>query len=270
MEILTYDFVQKSLISGILTGLCASLIGVFLILKRLSMIGFGLSHTAFGGIALSYVLKVDPLLFTLLFTVLMGLLVQYLSSNKKIGGESSIAVVFSFGTGLAVLILGITEGFGEQVFGFLFGSILMVSDRDLLFISLIFILILLFLKLFYKKLVISIFSEDIARLRGVRTSFLNYMLVFLASLTVVISVKATGIILASSIIVLPALTGLILSKSLKSSLIISSLVSLISVISGIILSLLLDLPPSGLIVLIMVGILVISKSLQVLLSFAHR
>lgn len=248
MELFSYDFVQRGIISGILIGLSCAIVGVFLILKRLAFLGAGLSHAAFGGIALSFLIGVDHFLFTALFTVIVANVVQFLTRNKKVSGDTAIAVIFSSGMALAVLILGITKGFGQNLFSYLFGNILMVTEEELYYILIVFLITLGFVVYFYKKLLLLTFSEEIAKVKGVKVSFLNYSFISITALVVVASIKAVGVILSSSLIVIPAMSGILISTSFFTSILFSSIFSVISIISGLILSFIYDLPPSGAIV----------------------
>ena len=248
MELLSYDFVQRGILAGLMVGVASAIAGVFLILRRMAFLGAGLSHAAFGGIALSMLFDLDPFLFTALFTLGIGNLVQLISSKRRVPGDAAIALVFSGGVALAVLVLGIAKGFNEYLFGYLFGNILMVSGSELLLTFVSFLLVLLFFGLLYRKLLLLTFSEELAKLRGVNTRLMNHMLISVASLVVVLSIKAVGIILASSMIVVPALTALFISRSFGGAILIAVVVSLVSVLSGIWLAFHYDLPPSGAIV----------------------
>ncbi|WP_457600979.1 metal ABC transporter permease [Hydrogenivirga sp.] len=248
MELLSYDFVQRGIATGLMVGVASALAGVFLILRRMAFLGAGLSHAAFGGIALSMLLGVEPFLFTALFTILVGNVVQALSYHRRVPGDAAIALVFSGGVALAVLVLGIIKGFGEYIFGYLFGNILMVTTAELYFSALAFIVVVLFFTLFYRKLVLLSFSEELAKLKGVNLLLMNHLLVSVSSLVIVLSIKAVGIILASSMIVIPGLTALLLSGSFLSSVLLSVGVSVLSVLGGITLAFYYDLPPSGTIV----------------------
>ena len=252
MELLSYDFVQRGIVTGILVALASSVAGVFLILKRMAFLGAGLSHASFGGIALAMLIGMEPFLFTALFTLMVGNLVQFLSSQKRVPGDTAIALVFSGGVALAVVVLGMVKGFGENVFGYLFGSILMVTEEELNLTLLLTLLTLTFFGLFYKKLILVTFSEEVARLRGIRITLLNHTFISVSSIVIVLSVKAVGVILASSMLVVPALASLLIARSFLMSVILSALISIASVVIGLGISFYYNLPPSGGIVGVMI------------------
>ena len=248
MELLSYDFVQRGILAGLMVGAASAVAGVFLILRRMAFLGAGLSHAAFGGVALSMLLGVDPFLFTILFTLLAGNLVQLMASNRRVPGDAAIALVFSGGVALALLVLGVVKGFGEHLFGYLFGSILMVSGSELMLTFVLSLFALLFFKLSYRKLLLLTFGEELAKLRGVNVRLMNHLLVSVASLVIVLSIKVAGIILASSMVVVPALTALLVSRSFKGAVLTSISVSVLSVLLGIWFAFYYDLPPSGAVV----------------------
>ncbi len=258
MELFSYDFVQRGILTGLMIGIACALAGVFLTLRRMAFLGAGLSHAAFGGIALSMLLGVDPFIFTAFFTVVVANLIQLLSSHRRVPGDAAIALVFSGGVALAVLILGIVKGFSEYIFGYLFGNILMVTKEELYFSSVSFVVVLSFFLFFYRKLVLLSFSEEIAKLRGINTNLMNHLLLSVSSLVIVLAIKAVGVILASSMVVVPALTSLLLSTSFLSSVLMSATISVASVIAGVTLAFYYDLPPSGSIVGIMIGAFVLA------------
>ncbi len=252
MELLGYDFVQRGLLVGVLIAISSALTGVFLILRRLAFLGAGLSHFAFGGIALSILLGVEPFLFTTVLVLLLANGVEFLRRERKIGGDISLAVVFSGGVALAVVLLGISGGFRESLFSYLFGNILIVSSVELYMSIAVFLAVILFLTFYFKSFVLLSFNEDIAKVKGAPVRFLNYLLVSVASLVVMVSIKAVGVLLASSFVVIPSMVGIMLSKSLKGSMLISSLVAVLSTLSGILISLNFDLAPGGSIVMVMI------------------
>lgn len=264
LEILKHGFMQRALVSGIIISVICSLMGVFLVLRRLSLLGDGLAHVAFGGIAIGFLLKIPPLLSALFFTAIGSLGVQRLMSKSKVYGESATALILSFGVGVGILVIGIVKGFNADLFSYLFGSILAISNFDLAVITTVFVLVAVFMRLFYKSLVLMTFNEDIARISGVKIELISGIFAVLAAMTIVITIRAVGILLISALLVIPTITALQLSKSFKGTLMIAMLSSLLSVISGIFVSFYLELPAGGAIVMMLcalfLGALIWKKS----------
>ena len=250
LEILNHGFMQRALISGIIISVICPLMGVFLVLRRLSLLGDGLAHVAFGGIAVGFLLKIPPLLSALFFTSIGSLGVQRLMSRSKVYGESATALILSLGIGVGVLVIGIVKGFNADLFSYLFGSILAISNFDLMVIATVFLLVAAFILLFYKNLVLMTFNEDIARISGVKIELMSGIFAVLAAMTIVITMRVVGLLLISALLVIPAITALQLSKSFRGTLMLAMLSSLFSVISGIFFSFYLNLPAGGTIVII--------------------
>ncbi|MEZ0361185.1 MAG: metal ABC transporter permease [Hydrogenobacter sp.] len=270
MTLLDYTFIWKGLLSGLLISASTALIGVFLLMKRLSLIGAGLSHAAFGGIALAILFNADPTLFTVFYTLLSGIILQYLIESKGLPADTVISLFFSVGVALAVVILGITQNLGTNVYSYLFGSILTVSDTELFSAVATSIFTFLFIFINYRKLLLISFNEEIATLRGVKVRVLNYMLVSVASINIVFAIKAVGLILASSFIAIPPMSALLICTSFFSTMMVSVSVSFIATVFGILLSLRLDIPPSGSVVLSMVFIFLIFTIWKVFLNLKKR
>ncbi|QWK19457.1 MAG: metal ABC transporter permease [Hydrogenobacter thermophilus] len=257
MLLLEYAFLWKGLVGGLLISASSSLVGVFLLMKRLSLLGAGLSHAAFGGIALAILFNTDPTLFTLLYTVFSGLLLQFLIEKRGLPADTVISLFFSLGVALAILVLSITQNLGSNVYSYLFGSVLTVSDRELYSALATSLLTFLFVLAYYRKLLLISFNEELATLRGVKVSLLNYLLISIASANIVFAIKAVGLILASSFIAIPPMSALLVASSFFSTLALSLFLSLSATLLGMLLSFELDAPPSATIILCMVFIFLI-------------
>lgn len=270
MTLLDYTFLWKGILSGILISVSTSLVGVFLLMKRLSLLGVGLSHAAFGGIALAILFNTDPMVFTLFYTVISGLAIQFLIERKGLPADTVISLFFSLGVALAIIVLGITQSLGSNIYSYLFGSILTVSDRELLSSVLVCLFSLIFVYIYYRKLLLISFNEEIAVLRGVKVRTLNYLLIGMASANIVFAIKAVGLILASSFIAIPPMSALLVSTSFLSTLVVSVCVSLIATLAGIFLSLELDIPPSGAVILCMVILFILFVFWRLLVNLRKK
>ena len=256
IEALSYGFMQKALIAGIAVGLICSFMGTFLVLRRYSLFGDGISHVAFGGISVGLFLGVFPLWTAFIVSIFGGIGLQKLRQSTKISGDAAVAVVLVSGLAVGVLLVSSSGGFSVDLFSFLFGSILLISNEDTIMILAISSGIIATLVVLQKQFLHLTFNEEQAKLVGLRTTLLNYAFVILASITVVTSMRLVGILLISALIVIPNITAMMFGKGFKKTVCISMGISVISVIGGILLSYFLNLAPSGTIVIITVGILV--------------
>ncbi|MEC9063689.1 MAG: metal ABC transporter permease [Thermoproteota archaeon] len=256
LEALSYGFMQKALIAGIAVGLICSFMGTFLVLRRYSLFGDGIAHVAFGGISVGLFLGVFPLWTAFIVSIFGGLGLQKLRQSTKISGDSAVAVVLVSGLAVGVILVSSSGGFSVDLFSFLFGSILLISNEDTIMILAISAGIIATLTIMQKQFLHLTFNEEQAKLVGLRTTLLNYAFVVLASITVVTSMRLVGILLISALIVIPNITAMMFGKGFKKTVFISMSISVISVVSGILVSYFLNVAPSGTIVVIAVGILV--------------
>jgi len=256
LEALSYGFMQKALVAGIAVGIICSFMGTFLVLRRYSLFGDGIAHVAFGGISVGLFLGVFPLWTAFIVSIFGGLGLQKLRQSTKISGDAAVAVVLVSGLAVGVILVSSSGGFSVDLFSFLFGSILLISNEDTMIILGISAGIITTLVVLQKQFLHLTFNEEQAKLVGLRTTLLNYAFVVLASITVVTSMRLVGILLISALIVIPNITAMMFGKGFKKTVCISMGISTISVTSGILLSYSLNLAASGTIVIIAVGILV--------------
>ena len=256
IEALSYGFMQKALVAGIAVGIICSFMGTFLVLRRYSLFGDGIAHVAFGGISVGLFLGVFPLWTAFIVSIFGGLGLQKLRQSTKISGDAAVAVVLVSGLAVGVILVSSSGGFSVDLFSFLFGSILLISNEDTMMILGISAGIITTLVVLQKQFLHLTFNEEQAKLVGLRTTLLNYAFVVLASITVVTSMRLVGILLISALIVIPNITAMMFGKGFKKTVCISMGISTISVTSGILLSYSLNLAASGTIVIIAVGILV--------------
>ena len=256
LEALSYGFMQKALVAGIAVALICSFMGTFLVLRRYSLFGDGIAHVAFGGISVGLFLGVFPLWTAFIVSIFGGLGLQKLRQSTKISGDAAVAVVLVSGLAVGVILVSSSGGFSVDLFSFLFGSILLISNEDTMMILAISAGVITTLVILQKQFLHLTFNEEQAKLVGLRTTLLNYAFVVLASITVVTSMRLVGILLISALIVIPNITAMMFGKGFKKTVCISMGISTISVTSGILLSYSLNLAASGTIVIIAVGILV--------------
>jgi zinc transport system permease protein len=264
LEILEFGFMQRALIAGVAVAITTSVIGLFLVLRRSSLFGDALSHVAFGGIAIGLVAGIYPLWTGLGLAVAGALGITKLRQSTKIPADATVAILLASGLALGILLVSAIGGFTLDLFSFLFGSILLVSVEDTLAILAMTGVILAIVILLYKKLVYITFDEEQARVSGLPIARLNYLFVVLASVAAVVSMRLVGILLVSSLIVIPNVTAMLFGRGFKKTALISVAISISSVLVGITVSYAFNLAPSGTIVMVsaatFVGALVLRHS----------
>ena len=251
LDFLQFGFMQRAFIAGILIALICGVIGVFLVLRRMSLLGDGLAHISFGGIAAGMLFGIYPLLSALVFSILGAIGIQKLK-QMKIYGDAAIAIFFAFGLSIGVVIVSVAHGFNADLFSYLFGSILAVSQADIVLIAVIGIATIVVLLLFYKELFYITFDEESARAAGLPVENISNLLVILTAIAVVLSMRIVGILLVSSFIVIPASTALLVCRGFKQAIAVAAAIGVISVIAGLVFAYYFDLAAGGAIVLTLI------------------
>lgn len=256
LEILEFGFMQRALLAGVAVAITTSVIGLFLVLRKNSLFGDALSHVAFGGIAVGLVAGIYPLWTGLGLAIMGALGITKLRQSTQIPADATVAILLSSGLALGILLVSASGGFTLDLFSFLFGSILLVSVNDTLAILAMAGAILAIVIVLYKKLVYVTFDEEQARVSGLPITHLNYLFVVLASVAAVVSMRLVGILLVSSLIVIPNITALLFGRGFKQTALISVVVSVFSVMTGIAVSYAFNLAPAGAIVLVQVAVFI--------------
>jgi zinc transport system permease protein len=250
MDILTYGFVQRAFMAGVFVAVLCSTLGVFLVLRRLSLIGDGLAHATFGGVAVGLFFNVYPLYASIPVVMLSSLGILKLTEKARVYGDAAIGIVSAVGISGGILLASLAHGFNVDLFSYLFGNILAISKDEVIVLVALSVLVILMTVFFYYDLFSVTFDEEFAKVSGIRSGKINIILVLLTSLTVVLSMKVVGILLVSSLLILPAATALQVAKGFKATIYLSSACGLFSVLSGIIVSFYANLPSGGTIVMI--------------------
>jgi len=262
LEILTFSFMQRALISGIAIAILCSVIGLFLVLRRYSLFGDAMAHSSFGGVALGLFTGVYPIWTAYGVSLASALIITKIKEKFDISGDASVAVLLSSGIAVGLVIIGISGGFTIDIFSFLFGSILLVSVNDTILILSLTGIILVVVLLLYRQILYSIFNEEQAKVSGIPVEKINYLIVFMAGLTVVTSIQLVGVLLISALFVIPNVTAIMYGKGIKQTSIISISFSIFSVVAGILISYFLNITPAGTIVLLSIGILACTMAIR--------
>ena len=238
LKMLSYPFMQRALVVGILVSLCAALLGVSLVLKRYSMIGDGLSHVGFGSLAIAAALGFAPLAFTIPVVVLAAFLLLRMNESSKIKGDAAIGLV------------SWSSGMNTDVNNYMFGSILAMSDEDVVLSVVLSIVVLILFVLYYNRIFAVTFDETFAKATGVRAEVYNMLLAFLTAITTVLGMRMMGALLISSLLIFPALTSMRLCHTFQSVVICSAVLSVVCFLLGMSLSFFLSSPAGATVVIV--------------------
>jgi len=250
IAILHYGFIQRAFITGIFVALLCSTLGLFLILRRLSLIGDGLSHVSFGAIAIGLFFGIYPLFVAIPLVILASIAILQLTERAKVYGDAAIGILSSVALAIGVILASTSHGFTVDLFSYLFGNILAISTFEMIISIILSVVVLLVLYLFYYDLVSLSFNEQLAQVSGVSAKKINMLLVVLTAITVVLSVRVVGIMLISSLLILPAVTALQVARSFKNALILSASSAVLALLIGIVISFTINIPTGATIVLV--------------------
>lgn len=259
----TFDFIRYSFISGLIVGLIAPLLGAFIVVRRLSLIADALSHISLGGITFGlYVtsvtgLVINPLISGVVFSVLGALGIEKMRTAYKNFSEISIPIIMSLGIALSVIFLSLSNGFNQDLFGYLFGSISAVTKGDLILISIIGVVVVTFIILLYKEMFLLSFDEEYSEVMKINR-FIHIIFIILVALVISASMRIVGILLVSAMMTLPVAAAIRITSSFKQLIFVSILFGELSVISGLFLGFHLDISPGGTIVLVALVILALT------------
>jgi zinc transport system permease protein len=255
LELLNYEFMQRAIAAGLLVAVICPLVGIFVVMRRLSMIGDTLSHASLAGIAAGMLGGFYPLWGALVFSLSAAIGVEQLRKRFPQYAELSISIVLSASIGLAAVLISLANSFNADLMSYLFGSIIAVNMLDIYTILALSVIIIISVWLLYKEFFYMTFDEEGAELAGIPVSALNIYFTVLTAMTIVVSMRVVGMLMVSSLMVVPVAAGLLISKSFKNTVFLSVAFAVISVIVGLLTSYYFDLAPGGSIVLTSVFIL---------------
>lgn len=257
-EMMSYPFIVRAMIVGILVSLCSSLLGVSLVLKKYSMIGEGLSHVSFGAIAIAVALGVSPLKISIPIVMIVAFLLLRIKDSSKIKGDSAIALISSSSLAIGVISIAITTGMNTDVCNYMFGSILAMSKNDV-YLSVVLSIVVIFLfTIYYNKIFAITFDENFTKSTGINVNFYNMMIAILTAITIVLGMRMMGAMLISSLIIFPSIISMKIFKSFKSVVISSGIVSILSFCIGMIISYKFSTPTGASIVVVNIIIFILS------------
>jgi len=248
-DILSYSFIQRAFIAGSFVAVTCSVLGLFLVLRKMSLIGDGLSHVSFGAIALGLFFGIYPFYVAIPIVMLASLLILKISEKAKVYGDAAIGIVSVIGIASGVILASVSKGFNVDLFSYLFGNILAISMIEVVLSVLLSVIVLTVVYFFYWDLFSITYDEEYAKVIGIKPTIINNVLTLLTAVTVVLSVKMVGIMLVSALLILPVVTALQFGNSFNKTLIVGSIVSLFSVLLGICFSFFLDIPTGATIVM---------------------
>ena len=257
-----FEFMRLAFMAGAVVGVLAPVVGFFLVQRQMSLIGDGIGHVAFAGVALGYLIGVSPVWTALLAAVVGAIAIEWLRARRKAAGDQALAIVFYTGIAGGVVLISAAGALNANLFSYLFGSILTVTRTDLTRIALLGLGSLILIAVLLRSLLAVAIDEEGARVSGLPVPLLNGAVSFLAALTIGISMRIVGILLIAALMVLPVIAAQRVAWSLRSTMALSILVGLSSVLAGLTVSYYANLPPGGTIVLTATGFFLAASAFE--------
>ena len=262
LELFTYDFMQRSLLAAALVGGLCSVIGVFVVLRGLAFVGAGTAHAAFAGVALGYLIGWPPLGLAILFGLATVWITGWVEEKGRMKLDVSIGILYTTTMALAILFIGLMKTYNAEVYGYLFGSVLSVTNGELSIIGGLSVLVLGLIVLFSKELYFIAFDQEMAEASGVPARRIFFLLLTLVALTVVVSLKTVGAILVFAMVLIPASTAYQLTSSLRTLTLYSIVIGVTTAVAGVVISATWDVPSGPAIVLLATTVFFISVLLS--------
>jgi zinc transport system permease protein len=266
MSIFDSEFMRLAFVTGAIVGVLAPAVGFFLVERRLSLIGDGIGHVAFAGVALGFLLDVSPVLTALAAAIVGAVAIEWLRTQRRAAGDQALALVFYTGIAAGVVIVSVAGSLDVDLFAFLFGSILTVTRADLLLVAVLGGVALAVIALLYRAFAAVVLDEEGARVAGVPIGPLNVLLAVLTALTVALSMRVVGILLIAALMVLPVIAATRVAWSMRSTLLLSMAIGLGSVLAGLTVAYYADLPPGGTVVLAAAGTFLATSGIEAVRS----
>lgn len=257
IELLQYEFMRNALLAAILVSIACGIVGAFIVIKKIVFISGGITHAAFGGIGLGYLLNINPVLAALPFSLFSALAIGILAKKARVSEDSAIGILWSVGMALGILFISFSPGYAPDLIGYLFGSILTVPMTDIIIMFILDIIIIITVLFLYKELHALSFDEEFSKIVGVPTQTLYLILLCLVALSIIVLIRVVGIILVIALLTIPATIAKQFTTKLKKLIIVSSLIAVALTMVGLWLSYVFNLPSGATIVLLLAFVFIV-------------
>ena len=259
VELLDYAFFRNALWGSLLASIACGIIGSYVVARRMVFISGGITHASFGGLGIGFYFGFNPVVSAMVFSVLSAFGIQWLSKNQNVREDSAIAVFWSLGMAVGIILIFLSPGYAPNLSEYLFGNILTISKTDIMLLGILSIILILFFTFFYRPILNTSFDKEFAQTRGVNVAFFEYILIMLVAVTIVLSIRLVGIVLLISLLTVPQMTANIFTHKFSKIIIWSILISLVGCIGGLLMSYYLNVPSGAFIIFVLISIFLIAK-----------
>ena len=259
VELLGYTFFRNALWGSLLASIACGIIGSYVVARRMVFISGGITHASFGGIGIGFYFGFNPILSALVFSVLSAFGIQWLSKNQNVREDSAIGVFWSLGMAVGIILIFLTPGYAPNLSEYLFGNILTISHMDIVLLTILSLVLVLFFTFFYRSILNVSFDKEFAKTRGLPVAFIEYTLIMLVAVTIVLSIRLVGIVLLISLLTVPQMTANIFTNRFSNIMVISVIISFVGSVVGLLLSYTLNVPSGAFIIFVLIAIFLLAK-----------
>lgn len=271
LELLEYAFFRNAVIGSLFASIACGIIGTYVVSRRLVFISGGITHASFGGLGIGFYFSLSPILSAMAFSVLSAFGIQWLSRKQGVREDSAIAVFWSLGMAIGIVLTFLTPGYAPNLSEYLFGNILTITNTDIIALITLSILLVLYFSLFYHDIISVSFDTEFARTRRLPTQFIEYIMMLFIAVTIVLCIRLVGIVLLMSIITVPQMTANMFTVNYSKIIILSIIFSFVGCTAGLLLSYYLNVPSGAFIIFILIIMYFIAKVIKsILLQTSQR
>ncbi|OHB56623.1 MAG: hypothetical protein A2Y07_03680 [Planctomycetes bacterium GWF2_50_10] len=254
LRLLTYPFVQRAIVAGIFSGALLSILGIFVILRKMAFFSDGIAHTALAGVAIGLLLGHTPIVWAVIVGIFFAIAIYFLERRTELAPDSLIGILFTSSLALGVVLISLKSGYVPELNSYLFGNIITLNTAELRFIIPVSVALIAYLLVNYKKYIFICLNEELARLAGIKVERHKITLYILLAVSTILAIKMFGIVLVSALLIIPVSFGKLFARSAKSLLLVSICFAELIVIGGILLSLAFNLQTGPVIILTGTGL----------------
>lgn len=262
VDILSYEFLTRALISSILSGITCGIVGCYIVARRMVFLSGGITHASFGGLGMALYAGVDPLLGSLSFAALSSVGIEFAARRGRMREDSAVGIIWALGMAIGVVFMSLRPGYATDLTSYMFGNILLVNDADIEYLTWLTLFVVVGALMMLRKLMFVTFDEDYAKSQGLNTALIAYIMAVVIAVTIVLSIKVMGIILLLSLMTIPAVIANSLTKDYRWMTLWSAIVAVVGNVAGFVVSYIWDIPTGSCIIFTMMAMLISVKILS--------
>ena len=255
-NIFAYDFLVNAFVASILSGITCGIVGCYVVARRKVFLSSGITHASFGGLGIALYAGLNPILGALLFAIISSVGIEYASRRGGVREDSAVGIIWSVGMAIGALFMSLRPGYATDLTSYLFGNILLVDNRDIVWLTLLTLFVVIGAIIWLRRIMFIAFDEDFARSQAVAVTAVSYLMAIIIAITIVLSIKVMGIILLLSLTTIPVVIANALTKDYRKIAILSATIAVVGNIAGFLLSYHYDIPTGSCIIFILVLLLI--------------